>query len=984
MRRRTIDRLGMKRHLVILLLFTLCSVWASAQLHPYITPSYFESFKTRFERATKDLLIDSMLVLEREIETAFRDIEEDLKTMDVSISKQYYNMKYAELELYIGAYYLYKQKQYDTSIRYLLVALNNPYGSDAVKKRANLILGRNYQYKAMEKRLANRFKDALGYSDIALKYLADAADTIRLIEEHVMMAENYVELLDYSHTEEQLNIADTLLTTTKQTITRPFGAEMLVIKAREAELKGEVPLAIPLLEQAYETFNNFSFPMKNERMQSCAMKLARLYRHHLHNETKAAQWDRKLSQLADAQDSDKSEDRRLSYLNRLLVAMRIASKGQYETAIDSLDVLIPDAQRGGMASAFIGDCYKEKAYYLTRLRKNDEAITYYQKALESYDDLFENYKSISVCHYRISLIYYAADSLSRSVESAQEALRYGKRAYGKHSEDLKSLYTLLANVHAFNGDTLEAKHNYAEAFDIVSSGISSSFAYLTAKDRETYWSKLQKDVFNMQPFMLKLRDNDSEFTDLLYDAALLSKGLLLQSSSELQRLASRPDMRPLLDSIADLHQRATNKKLTPEQVEEIEAEAEKREQELMRRARGAADFLSFLKIRHDDVKRRLSPRTIAVEFAQFAVGKDSLLTVAYLMHPQREHVRMIPLFEQRELDALNDSLIYSTPAFYDKLWQPILEQAGEVDTIFFSPAGSLYSIAIEYMPDHTLTSLSDRLAVVRLSSTRQLLLGRKGDIRGDDAVLYGGLRYLLSKKEQKQIAEKYRGADYPNNRLVADSLSASDDALRDFVEGLTFLPGSLREVKSIAPLFAHPTLKTGNEGVEESLKALSGQAPTILHVSTHGYALPVPDNEKNSLTAQLHYCGLAFSGAERALNNMLIDSIDDGLLTAYEAADLDLSGCRLAVLSACKTAAGTITSDGVAGLQRGFKQAGVETMIISLWNVSDKATEMLMTEFYKLWRKDRQPMRTAFVKAQQRVRKVYPAPHYWAGFIMLD
>ena len=185
MRRRTIDRLGMKRHLVILLLFTLCSVWASAQLHPYITPSYFESFKTRFERATKDLLIDSMLVLEREIETAFRDIEEDLKTMDVSISKQYYNMKYAELELYIGAYYLYKQKQYDTSIRYLLVALNNPYGSDAVKKRANLILGRNYQYKAMEKRLANRYKEAIGYSDIALMYLADAADTIRLIEEHL-------------------------------------------------------------------------------------------------------------------------------------------------------------------------------------------------------------------------------------------------------------------------------------------------------------------------------------------------------------------------------------------------------------------------------------------------------------------------------------------------------------------------------------------------------------------------------------------------------------------------------------------------------------------------------------------------------------------------------------------------------------------------------------------------------------------------------
>ena len=136
------------------------------------------------------------------------------------------------------------------------------------------------------------------------------------------------------------------------------------------------------------------------------------------------------------------------------------------------------------------------------------------------------------------------------------------------------------------------------------------------------------------------------------------------------------------------------------------------------------------------------------------------------------------------------------------------------------------------------------------------------------------------------------------------------------------------------------------------LKSLSGKGVSTLHIATHGFYNEEPagnvdlNKTLNGEDKALHRSGLLMAGAGNDVYDF--DSpIDDGLLTAAEIAPLDFRGLDLVSLSACQTALGDISSDGVMGLQRGFKKAGAESILMSLYKVNDFATQLFMTEFYR-------------------------------------
>jgi CHAT domain-containing protein len=177
-----------------------------------------------------------------------------------------------------------------------------------------------------------------------------------------------------------------------------------------------------------------------------------------------------------------------------------------------------------------------------------------------------------------------------------------------------------------------------------------------------------------------------------------------------------------------------------------------------------------------------------------------------------------------------------------------------------------------------------------------------------------------------------------------------------------------------------------------------------LHLATHGFFFPdpkkeLPDVDRMLMTIDSQFSkknvykasddpmlrsGLLFSGANKYSGKAQENTItDNGILTASEISNLDLRACELVVMSACDTGLGDIKgSEGVFGLQRAFKMAGVKNMIMSLWQVPDKETSELFTEFYKLTFEGKS-IHQAFKLAQLKMKEKYD-PYYWAGFVLLE
>ena len=132
--------------------------------------------------------------------------------------------------------------------------------------------------------------------------------------------------------------------------------------------------------------------------------------------------------------------------------------------------------------------------------------------------------------------------------------------------------------------------------------------------------------------------------------------------------------------------------------------------------------------------------------------------------------------------------------------------------------------------------------------------------------------------------------------------------------------------------------------------------------------------------------GLVFSGASVFLDGGdLPEDVDDGILTASELSSLNLGEINLVVMSACDSGLGETSSEGVFGLQRGFKLAGAKSLLMSLWKVDDHATHLLMTEFYRQYLSGKSKRESLYL-AQSTLRssEEFSAPYYWASFILLD
>ena len=414
-----------------------------------------------------------------------------------------------------------------------------------------------------------------------------------------------------------------------------------------------------------------------------------------------------------------------------------------------------------------------------------------------------------------------------------------------------------------------------------------------------------------------------------------------------------------------------------------------------------ANFINSNGVTWDKVRDCLSEDDIAIEFYNIPKatwhedGQDldgEYRYCAVTIRREYEHPRIIPLFTQERLKFLSSEDYYETDSLYNLIWKPLEDELKGVHNIYFAADGDFHKIGIEYAQLPGEGIIGDKYALYRVSSTRVLAENRNKSSK-ETAVLYGGLRYDLGKDEL--IAESRSGNYHP----ASVSRAFTND---NFRYGVKYLPGTLKEVEEISQSFSRkPQLITDMTGTEESFKSLAGSAIDIIHLATHGFFWSEEDAQKRNYVTFLNpvkradqspednalmRSGLFFSGANIGLKGEeLPDDVEDGVLTALELSNMNLGHVDMVVMSACESGLGETSGEGVFGLQRGFKLAGANTLLMSLWKVDDTATQKLMTDFYKHYLSGKSKQEGLHL-AQESLRNSsdYSDSQYWAAFILLD
>lgn len=446
-----------------------------------------------------------------------------------------------------------------------------------------------------------------------------------------------------------------------------------------------------------------------------------------------------------------------------------------------------------------------------------------------------------------------------------------------------------------------------------------------------------------------------------------------------------------------------------------EEEVENLEKELSRISTGFRQQKGSLRISMKEIQNELANDEAVIEFVSFKlINKkitDSVIYGAYIYRKSDDRASFVPLFEEKQLQQLLDSGGHSPTgvaksfyrggiassssntigldkALYQLIWQPLEMKLTGIKRIAYSPSGKLYGIAFHALRADSTQLLMDRYALQQYSSTRDISLrSSSSPIRPGPAILMGNADFTM---DSTAIVKKRKGLV---NAFVVRMNTESRGGNGIWAD----LPGTGDELKLIAELFKKKKIAFQQfqhaEASEENLKKAGLDGPAILHIATHGFFLPVrlgkDDASGNGNAYMFSSDPMIRSGLVLAGGNYVwsghspIEGAEDGILTAYEIAQLNLSNTGLVVLSACETALGDIKcTEGVFGLQRAFKMAGAKKMLLSLWQVPDKETGELMGLFYNYWLGGK-TLEDSFLQAQADMRKKY-SPYYWAAFVLIN
>ncbi len=612
----------------------------------------------------------------------------------------------------------------------------------------------------------------------------------------------------------------------------------------------------------------------------------------------------------------------------------------------------------------------------------------------------------------LALFYMDTQNYQLAQTLFEEALQILKASLGEKHPDY--VYTLqgFARLNWLKGNKDVSFKEQTSIKNWVLEQISLQFPYLSELQREGFYNEvLLRKISVYGSYAIARPEID---TEALYDLQLATKAVLMQATQKIRNRILNSGDSALIKKYAEWNSikekiiRASQMTQEERKQKSIEMESlqslnEDLEKELSLKSEAFATLTDKKQTSWKDIQKTLKKNEAAIEIVRFNkfgvhdsitdtsdVAKapnfpkyyiyylsDTIYYAALIVKKNSKKPEIILLKNGKELEK--DFAIYQKNAIqflqkdslsYAQFWQPIASNLKGIKKVYFSPDGIYNQISLNTLQNpKTKKFVLDEIELHLVTNTKDILAFGKSENKTLKAELLGYPLYDL----QTQNADAAR---------MREILADSTRAFANFQQ-VSLLPGTKKEVETIYEILNKKNYQTKvlmeKNATEENIKKIKN--PKVLHLSTHGFF--IDSKEKNEKVNPMLRSGLLLTGVSDYTRAEMKPDVEDGILTALEAANLDLDETDLVVLSACETGLGDVKAgEGVYGLQRAFKVAGAKSIVMSMWKVDDAVTQKLMTTFYQKFAESNKA-RQAFKEAQAIIKKQHPEPYYWGAFVMV-
>ena len=645
----------------------------------------------------------------------------------------------------------------------------------------------------------------------------------------------------------------------------------------------------------------------------------------------------------------------------------------------------------------------------------------------------------------LSEIYMKAGKTTEAAEYTKLALDTYEKLLGNKHPLYATAARRVAIVKWQQSLLDEALDYYQKTFDNYFAQINAYFPILSEEEKSKfYFNKLKPTFEQFNSFVIENRSEDPVLLGKMYDYQLATKGLIFYATNKVRENILNSGDTVLINKYEtwigqkeSLAQLFSASDLAPEirnfKIDSLNTAANALEKELSESSSVFATNFASQDITWQDIKAQLKPGEAAIEIVRFrdfdpengGMYTDEVYYAGLIVKHDSESPEIVIMrngqqMETKYLANYRNAIKYQMNEVYSYrlFWRPLDNKLQGIKRLYFSPDGVYNQISIYTLQNPATKQFTiDEFEFELMTNTKDLLTGKKSGSSDGQSYLFGYPDYNMGGKapqmsEEEEAEQRSLGRGASRGVRGTRSADPSEDianltkgglprGIRGNLlrymgsgSGMPMLPGTQREINLIDSLYHNSQAPTvtymSDVALEDNIKSINN--PKTLHIATHGFFLEEEpgatiENEDHHVSNPMLRSGLIMAGANTYIRDGQIVTDkpvkDDGILTAYEAMNLNLDQTELVVLSACETGLGEVQNgEGVFGLQRAFKVAGADAIIMSMWTVDDDATQELMTIFYEEWLSGK-TKRDAFNMAQKRLKDKWKKPYYWGAFVMV-